>query len=83
MAATRTRWNPSLHGGSWNRAGDAPDVHIGRDWAGHAVEDACCCVQAPCGLVAIRRVNANCAEHDPGATIRQGHPAADCPGRPA
>jgi hypothetical protein len=58
------------------------DLHIGRDWEGHAIEDACPCPKEPCGLVSPARAHPDCDEHPPVLlkSVRQGHVAADCPG---
>lgn len=58
------------------------DMHVGRSWAGTRLEDECPCPKAPCGL-ATGVFQSGCPEHDPmaGKTMRQGHHAADCPGR--
>jgi hypothetical protein len=55
--------------------------HHGRAWVGHAVEDACPCPQELCGLVSTP--DPNCSEHSllGMKTIRQSHPAADCPAK--
>jgi hypothetical protein len=52
--------------------------HIGRTWSGHPIEDDCPCPKAPCGLVETRAPE--CDQHTFTKTMRQGHPAADCPG---
>ena len=59
------------------------DWHVGRAWTGHLIEDACPCPKAPCGL-AISTPGVTCPEHNPAdwidsKTIRQSHPASDCP----
>lgn len=61
----------------------ADDMHFGRSWDGHALEDACPCDQAPCGLIAAE--DPECPEHGVKAarTMRQLHRAADCPERSA
>lgn len=58
--------------------------HIGRSWDGHAIEDECPCPKAPCGLVVQETASEECDQHplSAGRTIRQGHPAGQCPGRP-
>lgn len=58
------------------------DMHFGRSWEGTRLEDECPCPKAPCGLVT-GVLQSGCPEHDPMAakTMRQGHSAADCPGR--
>jgi hypothetical protein len=53
--------------------------HIGRSWSGSAIEDACGCVKAACGLVD-SSIPAVCDQHEASRTIRQGHPASRCPG---
>lgn len=57
------------------------NVHIGRSWSGHSLEDVCPCVQEPCGLVRVSDINPACPEHSPGRskTIRQRHYAGQCP----
>lgn len=58
------------------------EMHVGRSWAGHPLEDACPCPKAPCGLVIQGQALDACPEHAPGAfkTMRQGHPSEQCPG---
>jgi hypothetical protein len=53
-------------------------MHVGRSWSGHAIEDDCACVKAPCGLVD-SSVPAACDQHESSRTIRQGHLASNCP----
>jgi hypothetical protein len=59
-----------------------PTIHIGRSWSGHFLEDTCPCLKAPCGLVDVDQTDPACPEHpaDRGKTIRQSHPASECPG---
>lgn len=57
--------------------------HFGRAWTGNAVEDACPCPQAACGL-AVVDPDIECDQHNPsdwlGAkTMRQIHTSAECP----
>jgi hypothetical protein len=60
---------------------------MGRAWTGHAVEDACPCAQAECGLaVPDGSAPGSCPEHNPadplaGKTMRQMHTDVQCPGR--
>lgn len=58
------------------------DLHIGRSWTGHTLEDACPCGKAPCGLVDMTLVDPDCDQHPWSRTksIRQSHRPADCPG---
>lgn len=60
-------------------------AHVGRSWNGHTIEDHCPCPQAPCGLVPADQAREDCQHHHwaVGKSLRQGHPAADCPGAPA
>ncbi|MFI2354731.1 hypothetical protein ACH5AG_08590 [Streptomyces anulatus] len=57
--------------------------HIGRSFLGMAadIEAACPCPKAPCGLVVQDEVTAACGQHHWSAakTMRQSHPAAECP----
>lgn len=57
------------------------DLHVGRSWTGHDIEDSCTCVQEACGLVRESQA-ADCLEHGLFAcrTMRQGHQPEDCPG---
>lgn len=57
-------------------------LHVGRSFTGHPIEDSCPCPKAECGLVPIAQASAECDQHGfyTGKTIRQGHPAANCPG---
>ena len=68
-----------------NTAVGAGQWHIGRQWHGHDIEDACPCPQQACGLVVIGEADPSCEQHPIGRckTMRQGHSAADCPGRAA
>ena len=54
-------------------------LHLGRSWAGTALEDACPCTKGPCGLAISE--SAQCPEHSFAAakTIRQAHLADACP----
>lgn len=56
------------------------DIHLGRSWFGHEIEDGCPCPKAPCGLV-LGFGSVDCPEHDPAyaKTMRQGHPSENCP----
>lgn len=58
------------------------DVHVGRSWSTHELEDACPCPQEPCGLVDAGKVDPKCPEHSFAAakTLRQSHLSTDCPG---
>lgn len=57
-----------------------PVFHIGRSWAGTAIEDACPCPKAPCGLVdGAQPRHPDCTEHTFTQSIRQGHAASACP----
>lgn len=55
--------------------------HVGRSWNGNQIERECPCPLEPCGLVNLSHPAPNCTEHTfrAGKTMRQGHPAADCP----
>lgn len=59
---------------------DLSGHHIGRSWTHHAVEDACPCPQADCGLVLFDTIDPACPEHHWSAakSIRQSHPATKC-----
>ena len=54
-------------------------MHIGRSFYNHPLEDDCPCVKAECGLVA--EVVDGCEEHSTreARTIRQKHVAQACP----
>lgn len=56
------------------------NMHIGRSFTGHPLEDDCPCVKAPCGLVEVE--DEDCPQHSWRAakTIRQTHMSTDCPG---
>ncbi|MFD0332254.1 hypothetical protein ACFQZC_38680 [Streptacidiphilus monticola] len=57
--------------------------HTGRGEHGDVwIEDLCRCKKEPCGLVDPTRADPHCEHHAPGAarTMRQGHPASQCPG---
>lgn len=62
------------------------DLHVGRSWSGHPLEDECPCPQEPCGLVAFSKVDPECVQHGGSPlmakTIRQSHSPEDCPGKP-
>lgn len=55
--------------------------HFGRSFFGHALEDACPCPKAPCGLVGGDTEIVFCGEHSVAAmkTIRQSHDEFECP----
>jgi hypothetical protein len=55
--------------------------HIGRAYAGHAIEDACPCPKTACGLVSLDAQDPDCPEHafNSAKTMRQGHLHRDCP----
>lgn len=57
-------------------------MHLGRAFTGRDIEDACPCPKAPCGLVDMGDAVPECDHHWPwrARTMRQGHPAALCPG---
>lgn len=54
-------------------------MHMGRTWTGHAIEDACPCVKALCGLVS--EDVPECEHHNilAAKTMRQVHLASECP----
>lgn len=54
--------------------------HSGRGWVGTDIEDACPCPQEPCGLVDFSKASPDCVQHRMTKTVRQGHPADQCPG---
>ena len=56
------------------------NIHFGRSWGGHRIEDECPCTQETCGLVA--RADPDCEQHGWrfARTMRQGHPESACPG---
>ncbi|WP_225637396.1 hypothetical protein [Streptomyces solaniscabiei] len=57
--------------------------HIGRTFPGMSndIEAACPCPKAPCGLVVQEQVSEACDQHHWSAakTMRQSHPAQECP----
>lgn len=61
-------------------------LHVGRSWEGTAIEDACPCPKAPCGLVDTSALPLpTCEQHNPvhaaaAKTMRQIHAAEMCPG---
>jgi hypothetical protein len=57
------------------------DMHIGRSWTGHPLENECPCPKEPCGLIQLDRVVDTCSQHhwSRSKTIRQSHPADLCP----
>lgn len=57
--------------------------HVGRSFTDHPIEDECVCEKAPCGLVIFGREHPDCQQHTAFKTIRQSHPAAECPARHA
>lgn len=59
------------------------DVHMGRSWTGHELEDSCPCPEAPCGLVHGENIDPVCPQHNLNAarTMRQMHYAKDCPAK--
>lgn len=54
-------------------------IHMGRAWAGHGIEDACPCVQAPCGLVISGQRDPACLQHTSDKSFRQEHSENECP----
>jgi hypothetical protein len=65
----------------------ASSDHIGRSFPGmrNDIEAACPCPKAACGLVIQDEVTEACGQHHWSAakTMRQSHPAAECPVSPA
>lgn len=61
------------------------EIHMGRSWTGHELEDQCPCLKERCGLVSDRGIDPECPQHGYMAarTMRQLHDARHCPGRPA
>jgi len=57
------------------------EVHMGRSWVGHELEDSCPCPKAPCGLVRESQIDPSCPQHalDAAKTMRQAHSRKDCP----
>lgn len=57
--------------------------HFGRSWSGTRLEDECPCPKAPCGLVTSDVPHTDCEQHglQYAKTMRQSHPAENCPGR--
>jgi hypothetical protein len=57
------------------------EMHMGRSWLGHELEDSCPCPKAPCGLVAESQIDPSCPQHalDAAKTMRQAHFVRDCP----
>lgn len=53
--------------------------HVGRSWSEHPLEDDCRCPKAACGLVIFGRIDPSCERHAAVQTIRQSHPASECP----
>lgn len=55
------------------------DMHFGREWTTHSIEDRCPCEKAACGLVS--QPSDDCEQHSFAAckTIRQAHDAEECP----
>lgn len=53
--------------------------HSGRGWSGTFIEDNCPCPQEPCGLVDFSKAHPSCVQHRMAKTVRQGHPADQCP----
>lgn len=62
---------------------EIPDMHWGRAWNGHEIEDACPCPKELCGLVNVRTVDQECPQHawKAAKSTRQGHRSKDCPAR--
>jgi hypothetical protein len=54
--------------------------HLGRDFDGTRLEAACPCAKAPCGLVLAAAIRADCPDHAAAQSMRQSHPAHNCPG---
>jgi hypothetical protein len=87
-ARTSTLADPA-HGGTegptgsqTTEEGDRGPWHSGRAFSGTAIEDACPCPQAPCGLVdGAQPRDSGCVQHAFNKTIRQSHRASDCPSK--
>jgi hypothetical protein len=62
---------------------EGADLHIGRSFEGHTLEDSCPCVKAACGLVPSNATDPGCLHHpaERAKTIRQSHSADRCPAR--
>ena len=58
------------------------NLHLGRSFSGHWLEDDCPCPQEGCGLISGRRVSPDCDQHRRGSskTMRQIHHESKCPG---
>lgn len=58
-------------------------LHMGRAWFGHEIEDNCPCPQAECGLAISENTDEDCPQHSLYAakTIRQMHWSDECPGK--
>lgn len=58
------------------------NLHLGRSFSGHWLEDDCPCPQEACGLVRWDRAVPECDQHSMGSskTMRQGHQWDKCPG---
>lgn len=54
-------------------------MHAGRSWHGHEIEDQCPCPQESCGLVAVGKTHPDCTQHGMGRSLRQGHWPEECP----
>ena len=57
------------------------ELHLGRSFSGHWLEDDCPCPQEACGLISGRRVSPDCDQHGLGSTktMRQIHDESNCP----
>lgn len=55
------------------------DLHVGRSWDGHPLEDDCPCPKELCGLVSLSRADPACEQHSGMKAIRQSHSPSDCP----
>ncbi|APC46332.1 hypothetical protein HWB05_gp070 [Streptomyces phage BRock] len=57
------------------------DIHIGRSWDGHTLEDGCPCPKEACGLVRKDRIVDECPQHHFSAakSLRQSHTDSECP----
>lgn len=85
----------SAAGGSWPLMSFTDEqyrtMHIGRHWSPaysdpnfKTIEDECPCPTEDCGHVARDKIDPECPQHGREAmkTLRSGHLASDCPGKP-
>lgn len=53
--------------------------HLSRGWHGDPEWFMDCCPHEPCGFYELAKITPGCPNHDGAKTIRNSHPAEECP----